>query len=157
MRTRGDAITVLLLATAVVLSLALGRQDERRVLARQWVGPSLQDVPLGGPPAFRSDGRAVLFFEQGGAQGRIQGAVVVGGDKIETVLVTRSDEGISRRTLYDDDSFLQAFSGKTARAPVVVDAISGATISSQLVINAVNERLQRWEDYVRRNAGNSGS
>ncbi len=159
MRTKLDPIAIVLIATAVVLSFAFGRQDERRALAERWIGPSLQPVPLEGAPAFRSeDGRAVLFFEQTGEQGPICGAVVIGGEEIETVVITESIEGANRQALHGDGGrFLQAFSGKKARAPVVVDAVSGATISSQFVINAVNARLQQWENYVRRNTGNSGS
>jgi len=159
MKAKADGISILLIATAVVLNLALERPDERRVLARHRIGPSLHSVPLDGPPAFQSDDhdQAILFFEQNGIQGSLQGAVVIRDDKIEDVLITQSNEGIDRKTLYDDHGFLQSFSGHPAQSPVVVDAISGATISSRLVINAVNERLQRWEDHVKRDGRNGGS
>ncbi len=154
MKVKIDRISVLLLAAAVVLGLALERQNGHRVQARQWIGPSLQIVPLKGPPAFRSNNQAVLFFETKGVEGPLHGAVVITGEKIENVFVTVSSEGIDRRALHDDRDFLQSFSGKAARSPLVVDAISGATISSQLVINAVSERLQQWEHHIKNDERN---
>ncbi len=101
------------------------------------------------PPAPRAtterDGRAELPFHGDGAQGPIEGVVIVEDGRIVEVEVTRSDEGVDRRAL-SADRLDGRFRGLPARAPLAADAISGATISSRRLIEAVERRLGRGEE-----------
>lgn len=86
--------------------------------------------------------RNELPFECEGAQGPIHGVIVVDGEAIEEVRILSSKEGLDRRALRDS-AFLESFRGKPIAEPIAVDTISGATISSQAVIDIVNDRLAR--------------
>ncbi|MBI4606953.1 MAG: FMN-binding protein [Planctomycetes bacterium] len=147
MKAKAHAVTAALLAAALAFELYLGRRDEDAALAAQLIGPA-ERVPGAGFPAFRSSRSAVLYFERPGLQGPIRGALVVEGDRVAQVLVLRSVEGPDGRALHAP-GFLAAFRGRPARAPIAVDAVSGASISSRALADAVNERLRWWTDLAK--------
>jgi len=141
---RHGLATAGLFAAAATLAVVLRREDPDRALAVRLIGP-VESVPGFDPPAFRSGRRAVLFFERPGVQGRIRGAVVLDGDAISDVLLLENVEGHDGRALRSPE-FAGAFRGRAARPPVVVDSVTGASISSRAVIDAVNDRLRRWAE-----------
>ncbi|MCA9677606.1 MAG: FMN-binding protein [Myxococcales bacterium] len=71
--------------------------------------------------------------------------MTVEADRIVDVTVTHSDEGVDRRALAPD-RIGDRFRGRPARPPLAVDAISGATISTERLIEAVEQRLARWRE-----------
>jgi hypothetical protein len=140
--------TAALFAIAIALEFSLSRRhpDPDLELAESLIGPAPR-IDMPGPPAFGAAGApAALFFECRGEQGPIRGVLVVDGATIRDVIVLRAAEGTNRAALTraDHRGFAARFRGLSARPPVVVQAVSGATISSQAVIDAVNERLKAW-------------
>ncbi len=138
-------ITAVLLAIALGLAVALPPPDADRVLAEELLGVDhVEPVALGGPPAFRSADRAVLFFEQVGVQGPIRGAFVIDADRITRLVLLRSSEGLDHAAL--SGGFIQeSFRGQRAKPPLIIEAVSGATISSQKLTDAVSARLKLWQ------------
>jgi hypothetical protein len=139
---------------AVVFCLALRRPpiDADRELAEDLLeSAELQQVQLSDaadPPAFQSGSRAALFFERMGMQGRIRGVVVVEDDRVVDLLILQSREGLDHDA-FDSPDFRTSFRDRPAKPPLIVDAVSGATISSQAVTDAVNVRLAQWVTYTR--------
>jgi len=140
---RATLLTVALLLGGLALDLLLPRPDPDEVLAEDLLGV-VERVDLPGPAAFESGDGALLFFEWAGVEGPIRGAVRLERDLVAEVIVLRSREGIDHAAL-ETPGFLSSFHGKPAQPPVVVEAVTGATISSQAVIDAVNERLRTWK------------
>ena len=138
-----DGLTLGLMVGALAINLLLPRPDPARRLAEALIGP-VERVAMPGPPAFRAGSAAVLFFGVAGVQGAVRGAVVVHGDRIEQVVLFREHEGLDHTALRQPD-FAGQFRGRQAAPPIVVHTVTGATASSQRVIDAVNERLKVWK------------
>ena len=136
-------MTTALLALAGVVALFGPRWDRPARSARELLGDDARPFAVSGGPAYRAGDRVALFFVQRGAQGPIEGAVVIEGDKIAQVVVTRAREGLARDAL-TAEAIDTRFAGKPARSPLAVEAISGATISTQALTDAVNLRLVAW-------------
>ena len=132
---------VALLGVALCIDLFAPRTAMHRRLAEERLG-EVVPIDMPGLPAFQAGERAMLFFDHDGVEGPIRGAVVIAGDRITDVLIRESREGLDHRAL--SKGWLKLFRGAAARPPVVVDAISGATVSSRAVVDAVNERLKQW-------------
>ena len=141
MPNRPLATVVALVGVALCVDLVFPRNAIHRRLAEERLG-EVVSIDLPGLPAFQSGERAMLFFDHDGVEGPIRGAVVIAGDQVEEVLIHESREGLDHRAL--SDAWLESFRGAEARPPVVVDAVSGATVSSRAVVDAVNERLKEW-------------
>lgn len=139
---RADPLAFGLMAAALAINLLLPRPDPARRLAESLIGP-VEAVAMTGPPAFRAGSAAVLSFDVAGVQGAVRGAVYIDGDRIEQVVLVQEREGLGRTALRRAD-FLGQFSGRQARSPIVVHTVTGATVSSQRVVDAVNERLKAW-------------
>jgi hypothetical protein len=140
-----------MLAIALGLAVALPPLDVDRALAEKLLDvDQVEPVALtrpddaGGPPAFRSGDRAVLFFDQVGVQGPIRGAIVIDADRITRLVLLRSSEGLDHTAL-SGGSIQESFRGQTAKPPLIVEAVSGATISSQKLTDAVSARLKLWQ------------
>ncbi len=139
---RAHLATAALLAAAAAIAFALRPPDPDRALAERLIGPA-ERLPGSGPPAFRAGDKAVLFFERDGVQGLIRGAVIVDRDTVADVILLYSTEGHDGHVL-QAPAFLASFRGRPARPPVVVDSVTGASVSSRLLIDAVNERIRWW-------------
>jgi len=152
MLTKSNLITAILVLAAFALDLAVPPTDPDAALAAQLLtetqDESWQRIELDGLPLFRGATRDVMFFETRGKQGPIRGAVVVQGDQIERLVLLDSREGLHQRELYAP-SFLASFAGQPARPPLDVDGVSGATVSSQILLDAINRRLKRWRNVAR--------
>ncbi len=140
--TRADGLTVGLLLAALGLHLSVPVPDLERRRAERLLG-SAERVPIEGAAAYRSGDRAALFFAVDGMQGPIHGAVVLSGDRIAEVVVWRSVEGLDRRLLRESD-LLALYRGMRATPPLVPHAVTGASVSSRRVMEAVNDRLAAW-------------
>lgn len=145
--TRARLGTGAMLVAALLLDVLAPRPDEARAFATRRLGAAAErvDLPLG--PAYHAGDRGVLFFTVQGAQAPIRGAVLVAGASIEDLLLFDAQEGIDRRALRSP-AFRASFRGRPIGGPVVVDSVSGATISSQAVIDAVNQQLLAWRRRV---------
>ena len=86
-----------------------------------------------------------LPFEVRGLRGPIRGTVVLDGDRIAEVQVHQSREGTDRRAL-DDPAAVAGYVGQPARPPVLVDVVSGATLSCRRLLDAVNDGLAAHVD-----------
>ena len=109
--------------------------------------PGAQPVDIEGPAAFASGKRAMLMFSAAGVAGPMRGVVLVDGDEIERVVLFRSREGVTHDAL--DDRHLAGYMSRRFRSgrtpvPVVVDVVTGATVSSRRLSDAVNGRLSAW-------------
>jgi len=142
---RAKIVTAALVAAAAMVALSGVRVDREARQARALLGPRASPVSVAGGPAYRGDGRTALFFSTRGAQGPIEGAIVVGDDQIQQIIVTSSQEGLTRDALRPD-ALAARFGGLPARGPVTVEAITGATISTQAVTDVVNDRLAAWQE-----------
>ena len=142
---------ILLTATllVVVFCTALRRpqsETDRELVENLLQSADIQQVQLSedaGPPAFFAGSRAALFFQRNGMQGLIRGVIVVEDNRVVDLRVLESREGLDHDAL-DSPDFCTSFRDKPAKPPLVVDAISGATISSQALTDAVNARLAQW-------------
>ncbi len=139
---RERRLTITLLAVALCVHLFAPRPDPQRKLAKKKLG-AVEKVDVQGAAVFRAGKGAMLFFDVRGSQGPIRGAVIVHDEEIEEVVLLFSREGLDRSAL-ESRRFLDAFRNKPALRTVVVDVVSGATVSSRLFIRAVNRQLQRW-------------
>lgn len=132
----------LLLLAGLGLALARPRPDPLRRLAVQHLRAP-ERVELGGEVAYRAQDALLLSFYRRGVEGPLRGAVLVREGRIVEVFLLEAREGLDHAALLRP-GFLEAFEGLPARPPVTVDAVSGATISSQLLTDEVNRALSRW-------------
>ncbi len=107
--------TLLLLVAAAALALA-----------------PVRDTPASDPQQ--------LSFDVRGVRGPIRGVVVLEGERIVEVRVSSSGEGADGKAL-SGPAAVAGYAGRPARPPVRVDAVSGATLSSRRLQDAVNKRL----------------
>jgi hypothetical protein len=108
----------------------------------------IERVSIPGPPTFRAGNRVALFFERRAMQGPIRGVVVVEDGRIADLMILRSREGINHDA-FDSPEFLASFQGLPAKTPLTVQAISGASVSSQALVDAVSERLKQWAAHTK--------
>ncbi len=141
-------ITAGILLAALVLDLMWPRTDPAQQLALRLLGAEGQRVELEGGPAFRVGARWLLFFERQGKVGPIRGAISVEDDRVRELHLFEAREGIDHGA-FSDRSMARSLIDQPARAPVEVEVVSGATISSQRLIDAVNASLEQWRSAVR--------
>ena len=141
-------ITVGILLVALMLELAWSRPDPEQQLALRLLGASGQRVELENGPAFRVGARWLLFFERSGKVGPIRGAISIEDDRIRELHLFEAREGIDH-SAFPNRPMARSLIDQPARAPVEVEVVSGATISSQLLIDAVNASLEQWRSAVR--------
>ena len=146
--SRGHMITSAVLVAALLLDLSWPRPDPEQRQAQRLLGADGQRVELESGPAFRVGARWLLFFDQQGKVGPIRGAILIEDDHIRDLLLFEEREGVHHSAL-SDPAFAGSLVSQPAKAPVEVDAISGATISSQLLIDAINRSLEQWRSAVR--------
>ena len=69
---------------------------------------------------------------------------MIEGGRITNLVLLRSSEGLDHAAL-GNGPFQESFRGQPAQPPLVIGAVSGATISSQRLTDAVSERLKQWQ------------
>jgi len=147
-RKRDRITTVAVLALLLLLDLAWPAPDRERQMAQSLLGADGERIELLTGPAFRVGSRWLLFFDHKGKVGPIRGALLVEDDNIHSLHLFSAHEGINRDA-FSDPTLAQSLVGLPAKAPVEIDAITGATISSQMLADAVNESLVQWRSTVR--------
>lgn len=133
-----------LLATAALLRAFLPAADPDGALALEKIG-SRNPGELAGQPVYRHGRALLMFFEERGFRDPFRGALLVENGFIEEVIVLKSREGLTRNA-FDDSELLASYRGLPAQAPVVVDTVTGATVSCRALQNAVNGRLRAWQE-----------
>lgn len=137
-----------LMGLALTLSILLPPLDPDRALAMQLLGEDVTRVELPGAPAFQAGDRGLVFFERRGQQGPIRGALLLDRGRVERLLVLSHREGIDLAAL-DDPGWQRRFVDRRTDVKLVAEPVSGASISSQAVVEIVNERLVEWRRHVR--------
>jgi len=156
---RSVLVTIALFLLALALHLVSPAPAPETREAETLLGGAVERVELTGPPAFRRGDRAAVFFAVAGSQGPLRGVILLdderqlpGGSpagvleaaRIRDVVLLESREGVTRNALRRV-RVGAAFAGWPATTPVAVTAVSGATISTQRLVDAVNERLDAWQ------------
>ncbi len=142
-----------LLLVVFVLAAVPNRTVSDRRLAQQLLNSTqIHRAEVDGPPIFYVGANAVLFFEREGMQGPIRGAIVIQDGDLDRVLILQSREGHDHRVLNSED-FLISLCHQPAKPPLFIDAISGATISSNAVSDAINAQLSKWVNYTTKASG----
>ena len=137
-----------MLIAALVLDLAWPRPDPYRQRAAHLLGADGQRIELKNGPAFRVGGRWALFFDVKGRAGPLRGVILIEEDRILGLRLLETHEGIDHHA-FSDPTLTQSLADQPAKAPVEVEVVSGATVSSQLLIDAVNSSLKEWRAAVR--------
>jgi hypothetical protein len=145
---RDRLITAALLACALLLDLAWSPPDPDRRTALNLLGADGQRVELESGPAFRVGPRWLLFFDRQGKVGPIRGAIMIEDERIRDLHLFEAREGIDHGA-FSDLALARSLVDQPAKAPVEVDVISGATISSQLLTDAINSSLEQWRSAAR--------
>jgi hypothetical protein len=141
-------ITAAILISALVLDLVWPRPDLNRRLAAHLLGSDGQRIELKTGSAFRVGARWALFFEGKGKVGPFRGVILIEDDRVRDLQLLETHEGIDHRA-FSNPILAQSLVDQPAKAPVEVEVVSGATISSQLLIDAVNSSLKEWRAAVR--------
>jgi hypothetical protein len=141
-------LTAAILVLAFLLDLSWARPDPELQLAQQWLGETAHRVELESGPAFQLGSKWLLFFNQPGKVGPIRGAVVIDDDQIKDLLIFEAYDGIERDA-FAPWHIADFMDEQIARAPIEANAVSGATISSQLLMDAINRCLKEWRAAVR--------
>ncbi|NUN15292.1 MAG: FMN-binding protein [Myxococcales bacterium] len=139
---RVNLVTALFVAVSAVLSVVVPKVELERAVAQSTIGDG--EVLSRAPTTIRSGESAALFFETARYQGLIRGVVIVDRDLITDVVIFQAREGHDGTAFVSND-FARSFQGLPATPPVSVDVVSGATVSSQAVNDAINERLTYWK------------
>ena len=146
---KSTIITAAFFIFAFCLDIAVDQKDADHILAESLIGPAHR-IDLSGTSAFHSEKQAVLYFSFQGMQGPVRGLMIVSNNQIKKITIIESREGINHVAL-KNRKFLDIFHQHSIDMPIEVDAISGATVSSQLLKEAINTRLKEWKDYLAKN------
>lgn len=137
-------ISIGLLLFAVILESVVDQPSAAHKIAEQYIGVC-EAVEFDGASAFQSSDKTAIVFESEGFQGPIQALFIITNEEIEKLAIVRSMDGMDRSILKDPE-FLTSFEQNTKELPIQVDAISGATISSQIIIDDMNRHLKKWNE-----------
>jgi len=143
------SITIGLMLLAVLVELMVDQKSAGQLIAEQYIG-ECKSVSFSKTTAFQSSNKTAIFFKFKGFQGPVEALLVITNKKIEKLVIIKSNEGLDKSAL-DDPNFLKSFEQNLLDKPIIVDAVSGATISSQLIIDKINKILKEW------NPENNGS
>ncbi len=136
------SITIILLLVAALVEWAVNQKNANHIISEKRIG-KCETVQFPGADAFQSSSKTAIIFKCGGFQGPIKTLFVLSNDKIEKLEILKSSEGLDKSTLNNPD-FLKSFEQNVQDLPLDVDAVSGATISSQIVIDEMNRHIKEW-------------
>ena len=153
-RREALATAALFLLAALLQWLSPLPSHERRD-AESRLGGAVERVNLPGPPAFRRGEEVAVFFSFLGAQGSVRGVILLNeaqpkpgllkAAQIREVVLFEAREGVQRNAL-QRAGIGATLRGRPAQAPLSLTAVSGATISTQRLADAINERLRAWQE-----------
>lgn len=135
-------ITIVFLLLAVLCEWLIDQKTPYHMIAENHIG-KCETIEFSGADAFQSDNKTAIIFTCKGFQGSIKALVLVSSDEIEKVHVLKSNEGLNKSVL-ENLNFLKSFERNIHDLPLDVDAITGATISSQIVIDEMNRHIKEW-------------
>ena len=118
------------------------QKSVHQIIAEKHIG-ECEAVEFLGAEAFQSSDKTAIVFESEGFQGPIEALFVMSNNEIEKLVILKSNEGLNKSAL-DNDNFLKSFEQNVENLPLDVDAVSGATISSQIVIDEMNQIIKEW-------------
>ncbi len=135
-------ISILLLLMAATVEWAVDQKSAYHIVAEKHIG-ECEAVRFQGAEAFQSSDKTAIVFECQGFQGPIEALFVITNNKVDKMVILKSNEGLDKSAL-TSPSFLKSFQQKVEDLPLDVDAVSGATISSQIVIDEMNQIIKEW-------------
>ncbi|MGL1887808.1 MAG: FMN-binding protein [Reichenbachiella sp.] len=135
-------ITLVFLLLAALAEWVVDQKSTNHVIAETYIG-ECKTVTFPGADAFQSSTKTAILFRSKGFQGPIETLIVISDDAIEKVVMLKSNEGLDKSVLNDPD-FLASFKRSIHDLPIDVDAVSSATISSQIVIDEMNRHIKEW-------------
>ena len=134
---------------AGLASFNLRPYGSRFRLAQEITGVRPQIVKTKSGEIFLSRSVAVIFFNHMGMRAPVRGMVVIDrkAGRVKDVRLDNNIEGIDRK-MGKTESFFERFIDAEVSTPAVVDVVTGASISSQAIIDGVNDALNIWREYV---------
>jgi hypothetical protein len=118
-------------------------EEQKRL--QNWLRSRSIEIIQEEPRTYRTDNHLILIFETRGVQGKVRGAIALRDQDIFDVSILKSNDGLTPKTLTSPD-FLNRFRKKSTTEPILVDAITGATVSSRIVIDSINQRVRQWKN-----------
>lgn len=117
--------------------------------AQSILGEGMEVIQAPSGKIYLNRSKAVLFFTGQGMRAPIRGWLIIDRKEgnIKEVHLETNIEGIDRQ-LAGMRPLLDQFLGRDVDTPVLVDVVTGASISSQSVIDGVNSALAVWREYV---------
>lgn len=137
-----QSITIILLLVAALVEWVANQKNANHILAEKHIG-KCEAVQFPGADAFQSSNKTAIIFKSDGFQGPIEAMFVLSNNTIEKLVILKSNEGLDKSAL-NNPEFLKSFEQNAQDLPLDVDAVSGATISSQIVIDAMNRCIKEW-------------
>jgi hypothetical protein len=137
----GTGITIAFLLIAALVEWRLG-DSVNHFIAEKYIG-ECESIPFPNADAFQSSTKTVIIFNCDGSQGSIDALFILSKDEIEKLVILKSNEGLNKAAL-NNTTFLTSFEQDRHNLPLDVDAISGATISSQIIIDEMNQHIKEW-------------
>lgn len=134
--------TIVFLLLAVLVEWMIVQKTPHHIVAEKYIG-TCEAIKFSGADAFQSSNKTAIIFECKGFQGSIKALVVISSDEIEKIHILKSYEGLDKSVL-ENSNFLKSFERDIQDIPFDVDAITGATISSQIVIDEMNLHIKEW-------------
>ncbi len=135
-------ISILLLLLAAIVEWVVDQKSAHQIIAEKHIG-ECEAVEFPGAEAFQSSDKTAIVFKSEGFQGPIEALFVISNNEIEKLVILKSNEGLNKSVL-TNPNFLKSFEQNIENLPLDVDAISGATISSQIVIDDMNQIIEDW-------------
>jgi len=136
------SITIILLLIAALVEWVANQKNANHIIAEKHIG-KCKAVQFPGADAFHSFNKTAIIFECDGFHGPIEAMFVLSNNKIEKLVILNSSEGLDKSAL-NNPGFLKSFEQNVRDLPLDVDAVSGATISSQIVIDEMNRYIKEW-------------
>jgi len=139
-----SGITISLVLLAGSIEWMVDQKSVGHISAEKHIG-DCRAIEFSGAEAFRSSDKTAVIIKAEGVQGPIEALFVLSNDSIELFEILRSNEGLNRSAL-NDPHFLRSFQQDLKDLPLKVDAVTGATISSQMIIDELNRIIKdRYE------------
>ena len=138
----GSIITIILLLIVAIVEFGVDQKTPNHLIAEKHIG-KCEAIEFLKEEVFQSSNQTTIFFKCKGVQGPIEVLFIISNNEIEKLLILKSNEGIDKLAL-NNTEFLKAFQQNMLDLPIDVDAVSGATISSQIIIDEMNKHVKEW-------------
>ena len=142
MRKLSKSITVVLILLAILLEWIVEQKNINHSIAEKYIGQCVA-IEFDGADAFQSASKTAILFKSKGFQGPIEALFIISDNEIEKLQILKSNEGLDKSAL-NSPKFLKSFELNVHDLPLDVDAVSGATISSQIIIDEMNRYIKEW-------------